>query len=217
MNNSPMRAALARNWRKGLLVSAVTAIVAGGVYYLSDRDSAMAQMMGMGHGMGREGGMGFGPHHGADGTGHDMTNMPGLRGLDATEEESAQLATMFNNYPKIVRKVTNLPNGIRTVTYSKDEELMAVIAAHVSGMINRVEEGRDPQIFIQSPTLDIFFKRPELIKTSIEMTDEGIVVVQTSDDPEMVEALHTHAGEVSDMAARGMEAVHEMMMKRAGN
>ena len=49
------------------------------------------------------------------------------------------------------------------------------------------------------------------------MTDEGIVVVQTSDDPEMVEALHTHAAEVSAMADRGMQAVHEMMMQRAAN
>ena len=50
---------------------------------------------------------------------------------------------------------------------------------------------------------------------NIEVTDEGIAVTQTSDDPEIVEALHTHAGEVSDMADRGMAAVHEMMMQRA--
>ncbi|MEZ5799358.1 MAG: hypothetical protein R3D29_01200 [Nitratireductor sp.] len=49
------------------------------------------------------------------------------------------------------------------------------------------------------------------------MNDEGIVVVQTSDDPEVVAALHTHAAEVSAMAERGMQAVHEMMMKRMGN
>ena len=42
-------------------------------------------------------------------------------------------------------------------------------------------------------------------------------MTQTSDDPELVAALHTHAAEVSDMAARGMQAVHEMMMRRAGN
>jgi len=68
-------------------------------------------------------------HHGADGTGHDEVNMPGLRGLDATPEESAELATMFRNYPKISSEVTNLPNGIRTITFSEDEEIMAVLAA----------------------------------------------------------------------------------------
>ena len=81
-------------------------------------------------------------------------------------------------------------------------------------MINRVEEGDDPKIFIQSPTLDILFERRDQIKTEIETTEEGIVVVQTSDDSEVVKALHTHAAEVTDMANRGMQAVHESMMKR---
>ncbi|MEK9901594.1 MAG: hypothetical protein VW516_12695, partial [Rhodospirillaceae bacterium] len=91
---------------------------------------------------------------------------------------------------------------------------LAVVVSHVVGMIGRVEDGRDPQVFIQSPTLDILFERREKIATTIETTDEGIVVVQTSDDPEVVAALQTHAAEVSDMVDRGMQAVHEAMMRR---
>lgn len=193
---------------------AMMTLVAGlgfaGIVPLPGHGVAHAQMAGHGHGAGMHG-------HGADGTGHDEVTMPGLQGLDATARESEELAVMFRNFPDITREVTNLPNGIRTVTFSADEELMSVIASHVVGMIGRVEGGRDPKIFIQSPTLDIFFERGDRITTEIEMTDEGIVVVQTSDDPELVEALHVHAGEVSAMAERGMAAVHEMMMQRAGN
>jgi len=36
--------------------------------------------------------------------------------------------------------------------------------------------------------------------------------VQTSGNPEVVALLQKHAAEVSDMAERGMEAVHERMM-----
>ena len=93
---------------------------------------------------------------------------------------------------------------------------MATLVSHVVGMIGRVEKGDDPQIVIQSPTLDIFFARGAGITSTIDVGDEGIVVVQTSDDPEIVAALQTHAAEVSAMADRGMAAVHEMMMKRAG-
>ena len=190
--------------------SLAAAAAAGAILWQSP---AFAQMNG-GHGMG----MGMGMHgHGADGTGHDEVNMPGLQGLDATPEESAELATMFRNFPTLSREVTNLPDGIRTVTRSSDPEVMEVLVSHVTGMIGRVEEGRDPKVFIQSPTLDILFKRNDAIETEIEVTDEGIVVVQTSGDPEVVAALQTHAGEVSDMADRGMQAVHEMMMKRSGN
>lgn len=152
--------------------------------------------------------------HGADGTGHDEVNMPGLQGANATPEESAELATMFRNFQNITRTVTNLPNGIRTVTFSEDADLMSVVVTHVVGMITRVQEGSDPQIVIQSPTLDILFERRDQILTDIETTAEGIVVVQTSDDPMVVKALQTHAAEVSAMVDRGMDAVHDAMMQR---
>lgn len=156
----------------------------------------------------------MGHKHGADGTGHDEINMPGLRGLDASVEESAELQLLFRGFQTLTREVENLPDGIRSVTNSTDPDVMDALVSHVVGMIARVEEGRDPQIMVQSPTLDIFFMRGASITSDIEVTDAGIVVTQTSQDPEIVEALHVHAAEVSDMAARGMRAVHERMMQQ---
>lgn len=190
-----------------LIVASVAIVVAGSAFVVTHTD-AFAQAAGHGGGMHGHGGGGM--------MRHDMTNMPGLRGLDATPEESAELAVMFNNFETFTRSVENLPNGIRTVTSSSDDVVMANLVSHVTGMINRVEEGRDPQIFIQSPTLDVFFLKGDGIETEIEITDEGIVVVQTSDDPELVTALQVHAAEVSDMAKRGMAAVHDAMMRRGG-
>ena len=140
----------------------------------------------------------------------------GLRGLDATPEESAEMALMFRNFRLIERRVENLPNGIRTVTVSSDPAVMEALVSHAVGMIDRVGQGRDPQVFIQSPTLDIFFERAGGILSEVEVSDEGLVVVQTSNDPELVTALQVHAAEVTAMAERGMHAVHEMMMQRAG-
>lgn len=171
--------------------------------------TALAQQ-GQGHGMAGGGMHGHG--HGADGQGHDEVNMPGLRGRDATAEETAELALMFRNFVVIDREVELLPDGIRTTTRSDDAEVAAALVSHITGMIARVEEGRDPGIFIQSPTLDIFFERGDRIVTEYEPIDGGLVVIQTSDDPELVAAMHTHAAEVTDMADRGMAAVHERMM-----
>ena len=185
------------------------ALIAGIAGLLSPA-GADAQMHGHGMGAGMHG-------HGAGGFGHDEATLPGLRGLNATESESAELATMFRSFETISREVTNLPDGIRTVTRSSDAAVMEALVSHVVGMIGRVDAGDDPQIFIQSPTLDIFFERGDRIDTTIDVTDEGIVVVQTSDDPELVEALHVHAAEVTALADRGMQAVHEMMMTRAAN
>ncbi|MCB1450737.1 MAG: hypothetical protein KDJ67_11585 [Nitratireductor sp.] len=201
--------------RRGMIIAIFALIVAaGGIFAYTRGDNLMAMM---GHdGAGMHMGM-HAQHHGADGTGHDEVNMPGLRGENASARESEELAIMFRNFETLSREVTELPNGIRTVTKSSDEAVMAALASHVSGMIGRVENKDDPKIFIQSPTLDIFFARGDKIHSEIDVNDEGIVVVQTSDDPEVVAAMHTHAAEVSAMAERGMQAVHEMMMKRAGN
>ncbi|MEH6832537.1 MAG: hypothetical protein V7661_17025 [Sulfitobacter sp.] len=153
--------------------------------------------------------------HGAMHTGrHDEVNMPGLRGKNVTEQETAELRTMFRNFDTITREVQNLPNGIRTVTRSPDAEVMDQLVSHVVGMIDRVDTSDDPEIIIQSPTLDVFFSQGHEISTEIDIADIGIVVVQTSENPIIVEALQKHAAEVSDMADRGMEAVHEMMAGR---
>ncbi len=192
--------------RRAVAALALVAVLAAAAITL--RGPAMAQMMGHMHG-GQHG-------HGMNGMGHDEVNMPGLKGENATPEESDELAVMFRNFQTFTREVTNLPDGIRTVTSSSDPEVMAALVSHVTGMIARVENLDDPKIFIQSPTLDIFFQRGDGITSDIEVTDEGIVVVQTSTDPEVVDAMQTHAAEVTDMAARGMQAVHEMMMKSGG-
>lgn len=179
---------------------AIAVAVGAGGAYLAIAQSGHGMMLGM-HG------------HGADGTGHDEVNMPGLRGVNATPRESEELAIMFREFDTISREVENRPNGIRTVTRSSDPQVMDVLVSHAVGMIDRVGQLDDPKIIIQSPTLDIFFVRGESIASDVEVTDDGIVVVQTSDDPEVVGALQTHAAEVTDLAERGMAAVHEQMMK----
>ena len=200
-----MRASRSITWRGVAIGGGVTAALLIGAAVLF-KDPLMIRLYAFMH---------AGAHmHGANGMGHDEVNMPGLRGANATPEESAELAVMFRNFETITREVTNMPDGIRTVTVSSDDDVMAALVSHVVVMIDRVERGDDPEILIQSPTLDIFFARGDSIQTEIDVTDEGIVVVQTSNDPEVVAALHLHATEVTDMADRGMEAVHEAMMRR---
>ncbi|MEQ6204513.1 hypothetical protein ABMC88_15845 [Sulfitobacter sp. HNIBRBA2951] len=156
---------------------------------------------------------GGGHTHGA-GHVHDKVNMPGLRGENATPQESAEIAALFKGFKTITREVENLPNGIKTITRSSDPAVSAALISHSLGMIDRVDQLDDPKIIIQSPTLDIFFLRGKAITSNIDITNDGLVVIQTSDDPAVIAALHTHAAEVTAMAERGMDAVHDMMTKR---
>lgn len=150
--------------------------------------------------------------HGAHGMGHDEYTMPGLRGVNTTDTEVDEMQTLFRNFTLIEREVINLENGIYTITVTNDPDTYNALVSHVTGMIARVEAQDDPQVIIQSPTLDVFFMRGAEIETEIEVTANGIAVIQTSNDPELVASLQRHAAEVSDMVDRGMHAVHERMM-----
>lgn len=145
---------------------------------------------------------------------HDEVTMPGLRGANATDQESGELALLFRNFETITREVQNLPDGIRTVTRSDDPAVMDALVNHAVGMIDRVHAKDDPQILIQSPTLDMFFLHGDEIDSIVSVEDEGLVVIQTSNNPDVIDAMQTHAAEVTAMADRGMAAVHEMMMEQ---
>jgi hypothetical protein len=191
---------------------------------------ALAQSVGHGPGgmMGMRGQMGPGMH-GQMGPGMQGQMGPGMRGQmgpgmmgmgmmggNATASELSDLHEMFSDHDKIKRTVTNLPDGIRTVTESDDPKLAETIKKHVAEMGTRVDEGRDPGLPIETPALHAIFDHKDKIKTAYEVTEKGIVVVQTSTDATAVKALQDHAAEVTDLAKRGMVAAHEAMMKNGG-
>ena len=142
---------------------------------------------------------------------HDEINMPGLQGEDITEQEIDDLKKIFRSHEGIVRSVEKLPNGIITITEAQDVELRDAIVSHVSMMVTRLQEGKNPAVIIQSPTLDALFGVYEEIDTEIEKTGTGVKVTQTSSNAAVVNLLQKHAVEVTDMTERGMTAVHERM------
>lgn len=163
-------------------------------------------MMGMGQGMmGRGPGM-MGMGAGMMGMGHDA----------ATMKQLGDIHTLLANHDRIKRTVTNLPDGIRTATESDDPQIAQLIKTHVANMGERVEAGDDPGLPIESPALHAIFRDKDKIHTTYETTANGIVVVQTSNDPNTVAALQQHASEVVDFVRGGMAAVHTAMMRNNG-
>ena len=209
--------------KKILLIGGIAAVVvlAGGWALAQSADHGHG-MHGMGMGMGMHGQMGPGMRDqmgpGMRGQmGPGMMGMgPGMMGGNATSGERSDIHDLFSNHDQIKRTVTNLPDGIRTVTESNDPQVSATIKKHVAEMGKRVEEGRDPGLPIETPALHAIFRDKDKIKTAYETTEKGIIVVQTSTDAGAVKALQDHAAEVSDLAQRGMIAAHEAMMKNGG-
>jgi len=145
--------------------------------------------------------------------GHDEVNMPGLQGEDITDQEVNDLKQLFQKHNEISRLVENIPNGIITVTETDNEELRTSIIDHVTMMVTRLQEEKNPQVIIQSPTLHEIFEYYDEIETEIELTEKGISIIQTSENEVVVALLQQHAAEISDMVDRGMQAVHDRMMR----
>jgi len=170
-------------------------------------------MRGMGPGMMR----GMGP--GVMGGGAADTGRPGMMGMAHDSTTMAQLGDiheLFVNHDKITRTVTNLPDGIRTLTESDDPRIRQLLQEHVGDMLKRVDANDDPGLPIESPALRSIFKNYDKIQTKVETTDKGVVVVQTSTDPDTVAVLQWHASEVTDFVKDGMVAMQTAMMKNMG-
>jgi hypothetical protein len=176
------------------------------------------------------GGMGPGMmrHMGSE---FDPSTSPGVRGMgpgmmgrgmmggahdSATMAQMRDIHALLGNHDRIRRSVTNLPDGIRTITESDDPEVAALIKTHVAQMGERVEAGDDPGLPIESPALRAIFKGKDTIKSAYETTDKGVIVTQTSTDPKTVAVLQEHAAEVTDLVNGGMAALHTAMMRNHG-
>lgn len=171
--------------------------------------AASAQPFGMGPGMMH------GMHHGATAGGHGP--MAGPVGMLTRQDEgsSADMGLVHDllvNHTKIKRTVTNLPNGIRTVTESDDPEVAQTIKAHVASMSQRLKDGREFNIF--SPTLPVLFENRDKIQSVVEVTEKGSIVTRTSTDARVVAALQGHAAEVTELAQEGPVAMMRGMRSR---
>lgn len=167
----------------------------------------------------QEGRPGFGPF-GMHRMGPGMMGMgPGMMGMAqdaATLSQLQVIHTLLVSNDRITRTVTNLPNGIRTVTESGDPALAAQIKSHVADMGKRVDAGDDPGLPIESEALHAIFRDKDKIHTRYETTASGVIVEQTSDDAQTVATLQTHAAEVTDLVKGGMAALQTAMMNNHG-
>ena len=174
---------------------------------------------GMDHsGMGR-GGMGGGMGPGAMGGGMGRGGMGGGMGSGAMAGHDPSFAAdmqivheLVTNNRAITRTVEHLPNGIRTVTESSSPAIAGYINAHVASMEKRLEEGEVFNLF--SHTLPVIFEGWDRVESEFDYTATGVAVVQTSDDPALVEALQAHAAEVTELVDEGMIALMRGMMER---
>jgi uncharacterized protein len=109
---------------------------------------------------------------------------------------------LFAHRGSITRTVTEVPQGVRTVTESEDPAVTAQLQQHVQAMYARLKEGRP--IHARDPLFAALFRKADEIDVHIEKTPKGLRVTETSADPEAVKLVRRHAEVVSLFLANGM-------------
>ncbi len=138
--------------------------------------------------------------------------MGGMRGDSTSGAIMSVVHELMTNHDKLRRTVTNLPNGIRTLTESDDPAMAQQIKKHVAATGEFVTKGVDPNLPMSSPALHGVLRNGAKITRQTELTAKGVLVTETSTDSATVALLQAHAAEVTDLVNRGMAAMHEKMM-----
>jgi hypothetical protein len=118
-------------------------------------------------------------------------------------EDMRVIHELLTNHDRIERRVNDIPGGIRAWTTSSDAEIADLIATHVGQMKTRVEEGEP--IRHMDPLFREIFEHHDEIEIDVERIDRGVLVVETSVDPQVALLIRQHAHRaVSEFVAEGM-------------
>lgn len=102
---------------------------------------------------------------------------------------------LIEHRESIHRTVTNLPNGVETVTESDDPNVASMIQTHVEAMYDRMEN--ENPIRMRDPIFRAIFANATKINLEIEHTESGVRVIETSDDAYAAKLVQEHAKVVS--------------------
>jgi len=151
---------------------------------------------------GRGGGRGKG--HGCQGA-HKGATGSGPEGHGRAEMQNAHFLVV--NHDRLERSVEEIPNGVQTMTTTKDPELLDPLRQHVQEMSAVLERGGHVRMW--DPLFVEIFEHSEAIQIEIEEIEDGVRVTETSEDEEVVKLIRAHARKIDQFLARGQEACRE--------
>jgi hypothetical protein len=131
----------------------------------------------------------------------------GPRGATSMAEVRDTFHALLGDHEKISRAVEEIEGGVATTTLSEDPAIAKTIRVHVRQMQARVEAGDGLRHW--DPLFVEVFKHHDEIVMAIEDVPGGVVVRETSKNPDVTKLIRAHAKAVSEFAQRGFERAHE--------
>jgi DUF438 domain-containing protein len=108
---------------------------------------------------------------------------------------------LLDHRAEIRRTVKALPDGVETLTESDVPETAAKLREHVRSMYRRIEEGRP--IHGRDPLFAEIFANADKIEMTMEETEHGLLVRETSSDPYVAKLIQSHAEVVNGFLENG--------------
>jgi hypothetical protein len=121
---------------------------------------------------------------------------------------------MFDRHNELSRTVEDIPGGVCTTTQSDSPELAAQLKAHVSSMYSHLEQGAE--VMCMSDNLPTLFRQTDGYRRQLTFTSTGVIAEETSNDPELAQAIRAHAREVTGFVRDGMPPMMQGMMGGSG-
>lgn len=114
---------------------------------------------------------------------------------------------LLDHHAEIRRSVKRLDDGVETLTESDDAEVAAKIQEHVASMHRRIQEGRGLRFWDE--LFAAVFKNHASIQMTVEKTEHGVKVRETSAEKAVVGLIQAHAEVVSRFVAHGFDEAHK--------
>jgi len=111
---------------------------------------------------------------------------------------------LLERHHAIERQLEHIDGGIRAVTTSADPEVVALLQDHVPAMHRRLLENFPLRRW--DPLYVEIFENRDRIHMAIELLENGVRVVETSDDPYVAQLIQAHGAAVTGFAAEGHQA-----------
>ncbi|MDD8023203.1 MAG: hypothetical protein PHX82_08865 [Paracoccaceae bacterium] len=109
--------------------------------------------------------------------------------------------TLLARHTEIRRTVTRTAQGIVTLTISGSADIVALLHDHAHEMHRRMTEGFGLRHW--DPAFAEIFAQKDKVQMQVETLPDGVRVVETSDDPNVVLLIQAHGAQVSRFVAGG--------------
>lgn len=120
------------------------------------------------------------------------------------KRDQAVFHELLRNHDAIFREVENIGDGIRALTISDDPAIAGLIRAHVREMHRRLEEGFGLRHW--DPAFAEIFAQRDKVRLSVTETGTGVVIEETSDDPNVVKLIQAHGVALTSFVNSGGKA-----------